>query len=291
MALQARGHAVTGSASMQIGRASGVQIAFFTFAGLLLVVPATRWILRANDWSTQQAAFIERCLAILAMGAVLVAIPPLRRWCSAQLAISVPAAGRREVWIVALAEPLVAFALVGFMLLWRWTAEGPAGLAQWVRSWPSPQAQIDLSLTAAGFAMLLTQAVIGPVIEELVFRGLLYTAWEERWGWVAAMLLSAAVFGLYHGGFWHAFVGGLIYAALYRRTGSLLAPILAHGIYNASLWYPFLGRHVMPGAVDVPGDLATWWFHLTALLVCVVAIPAYLFMARRPIAPNPTLPR
>ena len=267
---------------MQIGKASGTQIAFFTFAGLLLIVPATRWVLRAHEWSAQQAAFIDRCLAVLAMGAVLLAIPPLRRWCSRQLAVPIPTATAREVWAVALGKPVLAFAIVGFVVLWRWAADGPAGVAQWTRGWASPEAQMARAFTAAGFATLLTQAVIGPVIEELVFRGLLYRAWEEKWGWLPAMLSSSAIFGAYHGGFWHAFVGGLVYTAVYRRTGSLLAPILVHGIYNASLWYPFLGRHLMPGTAEVPGDLGTWGFHLAALLACAVAVPAYLFIARKP---------
>jgi membrane protease YdiL (CAAX protease family) len=267
---------------VQIGKASGAQIAFFTFAGLLLMAPATKWLVRANDWSPEQAAFIERSLSILAMGAVLVLVPPLRRWCGGMLSASVPEEHRRETWLVALAKPLVAFAAIGSVVLWRWTAEGPAGIAQWVRGRASHEAQLAQALTATGMAMLLTQAVVGPVIEELVFRGLLYKAWEEQWGWFVAMLLSSGVFGAYHGAFWPAFVGGLVYVALYRRTGSLVAPILAHGIYNATLWYPFLGRYLVPAWLEAPGDLDNWMLHLVALFLCAVAIPAYIWMARVP---------
>lgn len=270
--------------NMQIAKASGAQIAFLTFAWLLLMVPATRWLLKVHDWSPEHAAFIERCLAILAMGAVLLAVPRLRRLCSDLLSTPVPAERRRETWLVAFTKPLMAFAILGLAALWRWTAEGPGGLAQWVRSWASPEIQMGRALAATGVAMLLTQAIVGPVIEELVFRGLLYKAWEEKWGWVIAMILSSAVFGAYHGGFWPAFVGGLIYVALYRRTGSLLAPILVHGIYNGLLWYPLLGRYVMPGHLEAPGDISSWAFHLAALVVCAVAIPAYLWMARTPSA-------
>ena len=266
---------------MQIGKASGGQIAFFTFAALLLAVPVTKWVLRSHDWSPEQAALIDRFLAIMLAGALLLSIPPLRHWCSRQLAIPVPHTRLHETWLVSIAAPLVAFGVVGFVVLVHWVAEGPAGLAQWVRTWPAHDEQMRRALTATGIAMLLITVVVGPVIEELVFRGLLYRAWEEKWGWLTGMLLSSLVFGAYHQGFWYAFVSGLLYAALYRRTGSLLAPILAHGIYNASLWYPFLGRRVMPGAPEAPGDLAMWWLHLAALLVCAVAIPAYLVMARR----------
>ena len=269
---------------MHIGKASGAQIAFLSFAWLLLMVPATRWLVKAHDWSPGQAAFIERSGAILAMGALILLVPRLRRWCSRLLATPVPAECRRETWVVAFTKPLMAFAIFGFVALWHWITDGPAGLAQWVRSGPSPEAQMSRALTATGLAMLLTQAIVGPVIEELVFRGLLYKAWEETWGWFIAMVLSAAVFGAYHGGFWPAFVGGLIYAALYRRTGSLLAPILVHGLYNAMLWYPFLGRHLMPADREAPGDISNWAFHLAALVACAIAIPAYLWVARVPAA-------
>jgi uncharacterized protein len=272
---------------MQIGKASGLQIAFFTFAALLLIVPVTKWIVRAHDWSPEHAAFIERFLAIVVMGCALVLVPPVRRWCLRELGIAVAADHRRETWIVALVAPMVAFAAVGFLVLSRWIAEGPAGLAQWVRTWPSEEVEMSRALTGTGFAMLLAIAILAPVVEELVFRGLLYRAWEEKWGWPIAMLLSSIVFAAYHPGFWYAFVSGLLYTALYRRTGSLLAPILAHGIYNASLWYPFLGRFVMPGKIDLPGDLSTWHFHLAALFACAVAVPSYLFIARHP-APRKT---
>lgn len=267
---------------MQIGKASGAQIAFLSFAGLLLMVPATRWVVKVHDWTPEQAAFIERCLAVLAMGALILLVPWLRRTCSQLLATPVPAECRRETWLVASTKPLMAFAIFGFVALWHWSADGPAGLARWVGSAPSAQAQMSRALTATGFAMLLTQAIVGPVVEELVFRGLLYKAWEEAWGWFIAMVLSAAVFGAYHGGFWPAFVSGLIYAAVYRRTGSLLAPILVHGLYNATLWYPFLGRILVPGRD--PGDISSWAFHLAALAACAIALPAYLWMARAPAA-------
>ena len=272
---------------MRIGKASGAQIAFFTFAWLLLMVPATRWVVKARDWTPEHAAFIERCAAILAMGAVLLLVPPLRRWSAALVRVPIAPGHWREAAIVTLSKPLIAFAVVGLAVLVRWIAEGPPGVAQWVRGWATADVEMARALSSAGIAMLLAQAVLGPVIEELVFRGLLYKAWEEQWGWLAAMVLSSAVFGAYHGGFWLAFVGGMVYAALYRRTGSLLAPILAHGVYNAALWYPFLGQYLVRSGLEAPGDISSWAFHLTALLACSVAIPAYLWMARKPAAPQP----
>src|ERR1700722_1615799 len=45
---------------------------------------------------------------------------------------------------------------------------------------------------------LLTIAVLAPLVEELVFRGLLYGWLEGRWGWRLAFVVSSLVFALAH---------------------------------------------------------------------------------------------
>ena len=263
---------------MQIGKASGIQIAFFTFAALLLIVPVTRWLVRAADWSAEHVQFFQQTLGVLAMGAVLLVVPPLRRWCRAQLVISVPAWRRREALLVAMAAPLIAFATLGGLALFWWAQGGDQLLATWASRWASYEDHMSRSLGATGFAMFLGSAIVIPVVEELIFRGLLYKAWEERWGWVVAMVLSSAVFGLYHPLFWNAFLLGLINCVLYRRTASLLAPITVHGVYNAAIWYPFLGQFLLPA--DSLGDIARWSVNLACLTVAIVAIPAYMALGR-----------
>ena len=55
------------------------------------------------------------------------------------------------------------------------------------------------------------------------------------------MVLSAAVCASGHPGivwFVSAFLGGLLMAWVYERTGSLAAPILVHMLNNASIGYP-----------------------------------------------------
>ncbi|MDH3584508.1 MAG: CPBP family glutamic-type intramembrane protease, partial [Phycisphaerae bacterium] len=91
---------------------------------------------------------------------------------------------------------------------------------------------------------LVAVAVIGaPLVEEIVFRGLLQTALRHarivlrRWG---VIVVASAVFTGIHVGAadWHAmpalFVLSLGLGFLYERTGSLWAPILMHALFNAS---------------------------------------------------------
>jgi len=85
--------------------------------------------------------------------------------------------------------------------------------------------------------MLLQSVLLAPVCEELFFRGYLLGALAP-YGAARAAAATALVFALSHGLSWslpcYALLG-LLLAALTLRTGSLLAPLLAHMAYNAAL--------------------------------------------------------
>lgn len=75
--------------------------------------------------------------------------------------------------------------------------------------------------------------------EELLFRGDLFAALDERWGGRWAIIGSTLAFGFYHlsGVGWPGVFSGLIFGLLFgfirRRTGSLLAAIYTHGLLDA----------------------------------------------------------
>jgi len=78
--------------------------------------------------------------------------------------------------------------------------------------------------------------VLGPISEEVFFRGYVFRRLFSRSGPAAAYLASALLFAVVH---WHP-VGfpmyaiiGLVFCWVYRKTGSLWAPILGHVTYNA----------------------------------------------------------
>lgn len=80
-------------------------------------------------------------------------------------------------------------------------------------------------------------AVIGAaVVEELVFRGVLFGALRERMETLPAALLSGLLFGLVHGyepvGLAVVSFSGFVYALTYERTGSLAPCVLVHGVSN-----------------------------------------------------------
>ncbi|MBI3011095.1 MAG: CPBP family intramembrane metalloprotease [Candidatus Omnitrophica bacterium] len=99
-----------------------------------------------------------------------------------------------------------------------------------------------------GLTALLT-CVVGPVAEELFFRGVVYPAIRQRTAWGFATLASGVLFGLLHAnpvGFPSIFLLGCLLANLYERTGSLAGPLAVHVLHNTFLMsMAFVFRQLM----------------------------------------------
>ena len=84
--------------------------------------------------------------------------------------------------------------------------------------------------------VFLVAVFIGPIAEELLLRGVLYTNWAQSFGIRPAIYASAAVFSLMHGTIMHlyfAFVLGLIFAYVYQITKDIRMNIVLHMVFNA----------------------------------------------------------
>ncbi len=93
-------------------------------------------------------------------------------------------------------------------------------------------------------AILVATFTLGPIAEELFFRGFLYSALRSRLNVLVAASIQAAVFSSIHreslfGGI-AIFALGVAAAVLYERRKNLLSPILLHAIKNAMLAIPLL---------------------------------------------------
>ena len=87
--------------------------------------------------------------------------------------------------------------------------------------------------------LLLITCLLGPITEELVYRGVLMNTFLKDSPWYGDVLLSACVFGYVHVSsgltplaFFTYASGGAISAFLYRKTHSLYYPILLHIMIN-----------------------------------------------------------
>lgn len=80
--------------------------------------------------------------------------------------------------------------------------------------------------------------LVGPVAEEIFFRGVVYSALRQRIPRGVAMVISAALFALIHTspiGFLPIALLGCLLAYLYERSGSLVGPMAIHVLHNTFL--------------------------------------------------------
>lgn len=118
-----------------------------------------------------------------------------------------------------------------------------ATLCQWFLPPGPEQAQGVLvnpwTFGGNGLAYILwTGCVLAPLFEEIVHRGFIFNAISSRFGTVAGVVISSAIFSAIHGyplqGSISVFGFGVISALLYRATGSLGASVLLHSAFNFS---------------------------------------------------------
>ena len=84
---------------------------------------------------------------------------------------------------------------------------------------------------------ILVIALLPAIFEESLFRGVIFGSMEKSgWGTLKAVLLSGALFSLFHGNpeqTIYQFLCGAAFALLAQRSGSILPGILAHFLNNA----------------------------------------------------------
>ncbi len=167
--------------------------------------------------------FLDRDLLLPAVYLVIII---LCGWYIFQKNLSLAAVGLR-------AERLMFFLALG-------VAVGiPAGLAEsFVVEIRPGQPFFSLPYLVRDFVYMLFFVGFG---EELLFRGIIQRELSALMGPVPGLLLASAMFGVMHLT-WHSALEvaytalvGLVLGYVYRRTGSLAAPMVAHGVGNTLL--------------------------------------------------------
>ena len=80
-------------------------------------------------------------------------------------------------------------------------------------------------------------SVLAPIVEELIFRGLLYGWVAGRWGGLAGLIVSSLLFAAAHIEPAHVILVlplGVLFGWLRRRTDSLLPSIFSHIVNNGA---------------------------------------------------------
>jgi membrane protease YdiL (CAAX protease family) len=96
--------------------------------------------------------------------------------------------------------------------------------------------KIFAMLTRRDIWTFLTVGITGPILEEILFRGIILDGFLIRYKPGKAIFWSALLFGLFHMNPWQffpAFITGMLLGYIYLKTRSLLPVIFIHIIINS----------------------------------------------------------
>ncbi|MDO5703283.1 MAG: CPBP family intramembrane metalloprotease [Lachnospiraceae bacterium] len=131
-------------------------------------------------------------------------------------------------------------------------------------------------LAASPVVQILVICIIGPIAEELLFRGIIYRRLRDYTGTAWAAVLSGILFGVIHGNLTqgvYAGIFGVVLALVYEHYGTLWTVITAHIINNlmASFGDPVLAMLSVAGQYVYTG----------VMILCVCVFGWYIFAKHR----------
>lgn len=141
----------------------------------------------------------------------------------------------------------------------------------------NPVTEIAADLTPS---MALYACVVGPFMEELMFRGMLFSR-ARRFGDRTAVVFTAVLFGLMHGNisqFLYAAAIGLVLGYVAAKTGGIRYTVLMHMMVNT------YGTVLMGGELLVMETMPEWALGLYTLAilasVCLMVTGALIVICR-----------
>jgi len=99
----------------------------------------------------------------------------------------------------------------------------------------SYQSMVDAMQTGNLLFSILSLAIVAPVVEELFFRGVMFTKLKNHTSTKVAMLIQAVLFGLIHfnaAQLIPTFLLGCIAAYMYEKYNNIWVPIAFHMVFN-----------------------------------------------------------
>lgn len=124
---------------------------------------------------------------------------------------------------------------------------------------------------------IIGSAILAPVLEELVFRGIIFWRLKKMLGTSAAVPASALLFGVMHFNvvqFIYAFLMGIVFALVMERAGHVCAAVAGHIAANfVAVVRTETG--LFSGTVD--GSLSAWCISVGLLMAGVVLLLWYLY--------------
>ena len=133
--------------------------------------------------------------------------------------------------------------------------------------------QLKITSVHNGIIIILTTAIIAPVVEEMLFRGYLQKVLEESWEDITkSILVTSLFFALVHlNTYWivQIYLLGMLLGYLSWRTNSIIPGIILHGLNNG--FAVFLNN-----VEDVFSRYYNWHEHVNPAWIIIAIFIVYL---------------
>jgi hypothetical protein len=142
-------------------------------------------------------------------------------------------------------------------------------------------AEANSNFYGSTFALeLISSALLTPVLEEMVYRGIIFARLKRMLGFLPAMVVSALIFAIMHFNlvqFVYAFLLGMVLAVFMEKTGHLYGAVLGHITANA-----LAVIRTETGFWDstVDGSMRAWLLSAGCLVLGLLLLGGYV--ARKP---------
>lgn len=145
-------------------------------------------------------------------------------------------------------SPAMGVAMVGVLLVFIIASEG---LTYWLDKTPLDFVDPLFQTVSSVWILVVAMVIVAPIYEELIFRGILWSAIKERFpvprGTIVASVVTSAMFAIIHlqYGLYEIstiFLLALIFCYARVKSGSLLLPILLHIANNGAAMWQYVGQ-------------------------------------------------
>jgi membrane protease YdiL (CAAX protease family) len=143
-----------------------------------------------------------------------------------------------DVFPVKFFNPLIVIPVIAFLWAMQNLLEIPSAMLNKYLPAPSWFWELFNKIFEGDFGWwgaFMKVAVVAPVVEELIFRGLILQGFRRNYTAFTAVVMSALLFALFHLNPWQfpaTFVLGLFLGWIMLRTNNILLAILGHSIHN-----------------------------------------------------------
>ncbi len=177
--------------------------------------------------------------------------------------------------------PIVILAAYAFLLVGEFTVSilpEPTGIVKKLYD------QMEKTMAAVfddkifGFLMV---AVAAPILEEMLFRGIILKYLLKKYAPWTAILLTAVAFGIFHRNPWqfmYATTVGILLGYMYWKTDSLFYPILIHFVLNGTAFIAtqFVDMEANEGVAEAVGDEKSFYIAVVLSLGLIYILYSFV---------------